>query len=193
MDVSTLVKRVRSEAGLSLRDLAAASDLAVSTIHRTERGELHPTVGTLEQVVSAAGCRLRLDVSPDSAGSVLGLSLVLRHELEAGERLSVVRRAAELANRFESATPSARIAMLVAQPPPVGSVEWDAFLGGLAEWLAVRVGSETPAWTEAPTRFLDHGWWVTPMDSLRAWEYAGTPMSLKRRGVFLHRESLTNR
>ena len=188
-----LVRQLRSEAGLSLRELAAASDLAVSTIHRTEKGDLHPTVGTLEQIVAATGRRLRLDVSPDSAGSVLGLGLVLRQELEAGESVTVVRRAAELASRFESAAESNRAGMVVAEPPSVGAVEWDAFLGGLAEWLAVRVGSEPPTWTESPTRFLDHGWWVTPMASLRAWEYAGTPVSLKRRGVFLHRESLTNR
>jgi transcriptional regulator with XRE-family HTH domain len=191
--MSTLVQRVRHEAGLSLRDLAAAAGLAVSTIHRIERGELCPTVRTLEQIVSAAGCRLRMDVCPDSAGSVLGLSLVLRQELEAGEGPSVVRRAAELASRFDSAPWSARAGMLVAEPPPVGAAEWDAFLGGLAEWLATRVGLEPPAWTAAPKRFLDHGWWVTPMASLRAWEYAGTPVSLKRRGVFLHRESLANR
>lgn len=193
MEVMALVKHVRSEAGLSLRELAAASDLAVSTIHRAERGELHPTVGTLEQIVSAAGCRLRLDVAPDSSGSVLGLGLVLRREIEAGDRPSVVRRAAELANRFESAATSARPGMLMAEPPSVGAVEWDAFLGGFAEWLAVRGGSEPPAWTESPKRFLDRGWWVTPMTSLRAWEYAGTPVSLQRRGVFIHRESLTNR
>lgn len=193
MEVPALVRNVRREAGLSLRELAAASDLAVSTIHRTERGELHPTVGTLEQIVSAAGCRLRLDVSPDSAGSVLGLSLVLRHEMEAGERPSVVRRAAELASRFESAARSARAGMLMAEPPSVGVAEWDAFLGGLAEWLAVRVGAQPPAWTESPKRFLDRGWWVTSMASLRAWEYAGTPVSLQRRGVFIHRDSLTNR
>jgi transcriptional regulator with XRE-family HTH domain len=193
MDAAALVRQVRRDAGLSLRDLAAASDLAVSTVHRTEKGELHPTVGTLERLVSASGCRLRLEVSPDSAGSVLGLGLVLRQELEAGEHLSVVRRAAELTSRFESAAASARAGMLLAEPPPVGAAEWDAFLGGFAEWLAVRSGAEPPPWIELPKRFLDRGWWVTPMVSLRAWEFAGTPVALQRRGVFVHRESLVNR
>src|SRR5215204_2357274 len=102
MNVPALVKELRSDAGLSLRELAAASDLAVSTIHRTERGELHPTVDTLEQIVSATGRRLRLDVPHDSSGSVLGLGLVLRRELDENEGLSVVRRAGELTSRFDS-------------------------------------------------------------------------------------------
>ena len=193
MTVPELVRELRLDAGLSLRELAAVSELAVSTIHRTERGELHPTVDTLERVVSATGHRLRLDARPDSAGSVLGLSMVLRRELHDQNGLSVVRRAAELASRFDASPGASRERMLVVEPPPVGAAEWDAFLGGFAEWLAVRSGMEAPAWTGSPSRFLDRGWWVTPMVSMRAWEFAGTPVSLQRRGVFLHRESLTNR
>lgn len=193
MDVATLVRDLRRDAGLSLRELASASALAVSTIHRTERGELHPTVETLERIVSATGRRLRFDVPPNSSGSVLGLGLVLRQELRDGEEPSVVRRAAELTSRLASAPSSLCSRKLLAEPPPVGVSEWDAFLGGFAEWLAVRGGVEAPAWTESPSRFLDHGWWVTSMLSMRAWEYAGTPVALQRRGVFLHRESLINR
>jgi transcriptional regulator with XRE-family HTH domain len=193
VNVPDLVKELRLDAGLSLRELAAASELAASTIHRTERGELNPTVDTLERIVSATGHRLRLDARPESAGSVLGLGMVLRRELSDQRDLSVVRRAAELASRFDAAPTVSKERMLLAEPPPVGVDEWDAFLGGFAEWLAVRSGMEAPAWTASPSRFLDRGWWVTPMMSMRAWEFAGTPVSLQRRGVFLHRESLINR
>ena len=193
MNVPDLVKELRLDSGLSLRELAVASELAASTIHRTERGELHPTVNTLERIVSATGHRLRIDARPESSGSVLGLSMVLRGELSDQKGISVVRRAAELASRFDAAQSASRARMLMAEPPPVGAVEWDAFLGGFAEWLAVRSGMEAPAWTESPSRFLDRGWWVTPMVAMRAWEFAGTPVSLQRRGVFLHRESLINR
>lgn len=44
-----------------------------------------------------------------------------------------------------------------------------------------------------PAAFPIAGWWVTPKASMRAWEYAGTPVSLQRRGVYLHRDSLINR
>jgi len=193
MQADRLVREVREEAGLSLRELAVVANVAVSTIHRTERGVLLPTVETLTRIVAAAGGRLVLDVAPDSSSSVLGVGLVLRNELRDGVPPSVVRRAADMASHFDRAEPSARSRMLAAEPPPTGSVEWDAFLGGFAEWLAVRGGVEAPAWTRRPTRFLDHGWWITPMASMRAWEYAGTPVPLQRRGVFIHRESLVNR
>lgn len=193
MDTGGLVRRMRSEAGLSLRSLSGRSDLAVSTIHRVEHGELTPTVDTLHRIASATGHALRLDVVPESSRSVLGLGLAIGDDLERGDASDVVRRAAELTARFERADRTDRAWMIGAEPPPTGAKEWDAFLAGFAEWLAVNAGLPAPAWTEAPGRFLDRGWWVTPLPSLRAWEFAGTPVSLQRRGVYLHRESMVNR
>jgi transcriptional regulator with XRE-family HTH domain len=193
MDVSHLARSVRRSAGLSLRQLARRADLATSTVHRVERGELHPTVETVERIVTAAGRRLVLEVPADSSGSVLGLGLAVAVAVEADDTSLVVRQAAELVSRFDHASADGRRQMLAVEPSPAGSEEWDAFLAGLAEWLAVRGDVEPPAWTRRPDRFLRRGWWVTPMRSLRAWEYAGTPVSLQRRGVYLHRESLVNR
>ena len=193
MRTDDLVRRVRGEADLSLRELALRSGLAVSTIHRIEQGELHPTVDTLEQIVRAAGRRFRVDVPVDYASSVLGLGLAIKADLDAVDPSAIVRKSAELVHRFAGADPADQRLMLAAEPPSTGQVEWDAFLGGLAEWLATSGGIESPAWATAPGRFLGRGWWVTTMASMRAWEYAGTPVSLQRRGVFLHRDSLTNR
>jgi hypothetical protein len=103
-----------------------------------------------------------------------------------------VRKAAELAARFGEADPAARHRMITAKPPPTGDSRWDAFLAGLAEWLAVRAGLPAPAWAHDADRYLRRGWWVTPMKSMHAWEYAGSPMSFQVRGVYLHRDSLTN-
>jgi transcriptional regulator with XRE-family HTH domain len=193
VQVDEVIRKLRRDADLSLRELASASGLAVSTVHRAERGDLHPTVDTLARIVSATGRRLVLEVPPDSSRSLLGLGLVAREELRSGDQLSVVRRAAELVRHFDAAPLAERVRVLAAEPPVTGSEQWDAFLGGLAEWLAVRGGVDPPTWAGGPGRFLDRGWWVTPMTSLRAWEYAGTPVSLQRRGVYLHRESLINR
>lgn len=82
--------------------------------------------------------------------------------------------------------------MIAAEPPPTGDERWDAFLAGFAEWLAIRAGDPVPAWTHEDDRYLPYGWWITPMRSMQAWEYAGTPASLQTRGVFIHRDSLTN-
>lgn len=193
MRTGELVRGVRGDAALSLRELAARSDLAVSTIHRIEQGELHPTVATLERIVRAAGRRLTVEAPVDYASSMLGLGLSIRADLAAEDPSAIVRKGAELVHRFESAETGHQLAMLAVGPPPTGQGEWDAFLGGVAEWLATRAGIEPPTWVSAPSRFLRRGWWVTPMASMRAWEYAGTPVSLQRRGVYLHRDSLINR
>ena len=193
MRTDDLVRRVRGEADLSLRELASRSDLAVSTIHRIEQGELHPTVDTLEQIVRAAGRRLSVDAPVDYASSVLGLGLAIHADLDAADPSAIVRKSAELVHRFHSSDSAEQGLMLAAEPPPTGQVEWDAFLGGLAEWLATAEGLEPPTWSAAPGRFLGRGWWVTTMVPMHAWEYAGTPVSLQRRGVYLHRDSLINR
>jgi hypothetical protein len=82
--------------------------------------------------------------------------------------------------------------MIAAEPPKTGDTRWDAFVAALAEWLAVRSGLAAPDWVHADDRYLHRGWWVTRMQSMRAWEYAGSPASFKSHGVYLHRESLTN-
>ena len=124
---------------------------------------------------------------------MLGLGLAIGDALKRDDTCDVVRRAAELTARFDRADRADRAWMIAAEPPLTGTPEWDAFLAGLAEWLAVTAGLPAPAWAEQDSRFLDRGWWVTTLPSLRAWEFAGTPVSLQRRGVYLHRESMVNR
>lgn len=195
MEPATLVRRLRTDSALSLRSLAAAAGLATSTVHRIEKGELRPTVETLQRIAEAAGVRLRLVHEPDPSSSLVGLAIWIRTQAGATSRADTshtVRLAAELVHRFQVADADSRRRMIAAPPPPTGDLRWDAFLDGLAEWLAVGAGVVAPAWTLAGERFLDRGWWVTPMDRLHAWELAGTPQSLKRRGVYLHAESLTN-
>ena len=54
MEVAALMRSTRADAGLSLRALAEAAeaaDVAVSTIHRIERGDIHPSVDTPQRVV----------------------------------------------------------------------------------------------------------------------------------------------
>lgn len=192
MRPAELVRTVRAEAGLSVRTLAEAAGVAASTVHRIEQDELEPTVATLAQVVEAAGFRLRVDAQVDYSASIAGLARSIRPDIAAEDYSGPVRKAAELATRFAGAAQDRRHRMITARPPDTGDPRWDAFLAGLAEWLAVRVGVPAPAWVYDNSRYLRRGWWVTPMESLRAWEYAGSPMSFQSRGIYLHRDSLTN-
>jgi len=183
---------VRADAGLSVRSLAEAAGVAASTVHRIEQGELQPTVEILTQVVEAAGFRLRLDAHVDHSASLAGLARSIQADISAEDYIAPVRKAAELATRFTGSDQGRRHRMITAKPPETGDPRWDAFVAGLAEWLAVQADIPAPGWVRDDNRYLHRGWWVTPMESMRAWEYAGSPMSFQSRGVYLHRRSLTN-
>lgn len=103
-----------------------------------------------------------------------------------------VRRSAEFASRFARRPADERIASIAPTPAPTGDPRWDAFLGALVEWLAVTYGHDAPDWVHEPDRYLHRAWWVTDAESMKAWEYAGAPMSFKLHGVYLHRDSLVN-
>lgn len=190
MPAAALVRTIRSESRLSVRALAGAAGIAASTVHRIERGTVQPTLEMLDRIAEAAGMRLQVEPKVDYATSIVGLARTIS-ELP-GERRDAVRLAAELHHRFMGADRDGRLRMIRAEPPPIGDARWDAFVAGLAEWLAVRGDVPTPGWVHHDNRYLGHGWWVTPMASMRAWEYAGSPVSFQMRGVYIHRDSLTN-
>lgn len=191
MMTAELVRRTRAEAGLSVRALAAAG-VAASTVHRIEKSELEPTVDTLRRILQAAGMLLRIEPELDYGASLVGLARSIREDIASNDCTWPIRKAAELVTRFRHADPEGRHRMITAEPPSTGDQRWDAFVAAVAEWLAVQHGLEAPAWVYHYNRYLRRGWWITPMTSLRAWEYAGSPASFKNRGVYVHRESLVN-
>lgn len=128
----------------------------------------------------------------DYAASIGDLARSIGAAVAGGAESQALRMAAEFASWFRSADQQLRRTMIAEDPPSTGAATWDAFVGGLAEWLAVAAGVPTPEWTGRDERFLRRGWWVSPMRSMRAWEYAGSPISFKIRGVYIHRDSVTN-
>lgn len=192
MQPAVLVASIRAETRLSLRALADAAGVATSTVHRIERGEMHPTVEMLERIAEAAGMRIRLDARLDYAASLVGLGRCISQSPAGDAVLGPVRMAAEFVHRFRAADAATRIRMIAAEPTPTGDKRWDAFLAALGEWLAVTIDLPAPSWTQDRGRFLDRGWWVTPMEPMHAWEYAGSPVSFKSRGIYVHRDSLVN-
>jgi len=191
---SEVVRQIRRESQLSLRALATAAGVAASTVHRIERGDINPTVEVLDRIAAAAGMALRVEPRVDHRLSLVGLALCISDDLRADtDDASVpVRRAAELVHRFRGSSSDERRRMIAARPPSTGSESWDAFVAGLAEWLAVQADMPAPGWAHDADRYLPGGWWVTDLPSMRAWEYAGSPASFKVHGVYLHRNSLVN-
>ncbi len=192
MSIGELVREVRNDAGFSVRNLARAAGVSPSTVHRIEKGKMEPTIEMLNQLFSAAGSRLDLAIDTDSAINIVGLSRSFRADINRGDDSSLIRKAAEFGNRFWTSSRKSQKKMIGTRPPSTSSKKWDAFIGALGEWLAVEVKIPVPLWTREDSRFLELGWWVTPMESLRAWEYAGSPAAFQTRGVYIHRESLKN-
>ena len=58
MDAAVLLRSARVQAGLTLRQLAAAAQTSHSTLAAYETGAKCPTVETLNRIVEAAGFRL---------------------------------------------------------------------------------------------------------------------------------------
>ena len=58
MDAARLIRSARLQAGLTLRQLAAAAHTSHSTLAAYETGAKCPTVETLNRIVEAAGFRI---------------------------------------------------------------------------------------------------------------------------------------
>ena len=68
MDAATLIRRVRTEQQLSLRDLAAKAGTSHSALAAYEAGRKVPTVDTLDRIVRAAGFELTAQLAPAVGG-----------------------------------------------------------------------------------------------------------------------------
>lgn len=93
----------------------------------------------------------------------------------------------EFALRADEAS---RTQAIAEQPDPTGDPRYDAYLGALAEHLAVAHGLERPSWSVRPDRFLDRFWFVSDVPGFRALSIAQAPAAFRRRGVFVPERSL---
>ncbi len=84
----------------------------------------------------------------------------------------------------------ARAAAIVARPMSTGNRRHDAYLGALAEHLAVAHGLARPAWSVEPDRFLDRFWFLSDVPGFRAISIAQAPAAFRRRGIFVPERSL---
>lgn len=85
------------------------------------------------------------------------------------------------------------VVSMVAEPPTqTGSVQWDAFIAGIAEFAAHRAKAAVPQWTSTEDKFLATWWFLMPFASMHGIALAETPAALPNRGVFISRDSLVN-
>lgn len=85
---------------------------------------------------------------------------------------------------------SSRTSAIAEPPVPIGDRRHDAYLGALAEHLAVVHGLDRPGWSVEAGRFLDRFWFVSEVPGFRAVAIAQAPAAFRRRGVFVPERSL---
>ena len=72
-----------------------------------------------------------------------------------------------------------------AEPPLTGDDWVDAALAALAEHLARREGWRVPAWSRQQLRSTLDWWFVDDLPALQAFALRESPLSFRKRGVFV--------
>jgi hypothetical protein len=83
-----------------------------------------------------------------------------------------------------------RRAAIDRRPSPTGDARADAYLGALAEHLAVSAGLDRPSWSVEHGRFLERFWFPSDVPGFRALAIAESPAAFRRRGIFISRGAL---
>lgn len=193
-----LLVRARKLAALTQSELAALADVPQAMISVYEAGRRQPTLPTLRRLLAAAGVEPRIELVPieDAERSVdrpqpyRPMTVAELARRMGGDPARPWLHVAEFLTEYGFEDSSTRATLLEEAPSPVGSQEWDAFLGALAEHLAFHDGVRAPGWVEAPNRFLDKFWFPFNTPSARADAIVRAPASFARRGVFVERRSL---
>jgi hypothetical protein len=112
--------------------------------------------------------------------------------LAAGDEVMARRVLFRFVELVDRALPSARPAMVDAAPAPIGDRRLDALLAASVEDSCSRHGLEVPSWVNADRFFLEQFWFVAGVAALEADAMLQSPISFRRRGVFLNEASLSS-
>jgi transcriptional regulator with XRE-family HTH domain len=86
-DIPTLgdrLRRLRSERNISQRDLAGQAGISVNSISLIERGEISPSVATLQSLATALKIKISYFFDDESVGNVLHIKAAERPVLTSG-------------------------------------------------------------------------------------------------------------
>lgn len=185
------LRRAREASGLTQRAVAEAMGTTQSAIARLEAGGTSPRLSTLEAYGWVVGRHLELagrDLLVDAASAI-------RASLSSGDHDASLRALLQLA--ADTARLGDPVAGLRPEPPPTGDRRWDAALAACVAWTARRHGVPPPAWSAAPSKYLDGPWFVVadvlgrPVTaSLAAYLLSVAPADFFGRGVIIDAATL---
>ena len=117
--------------------------------------------------------------------SMADVAVEIRTCLAEGDEPSALRLAFRCVELFDRASERERLSMLTTPPDPTGDMRYDAMLAAITEYLCVRADLVLPTWVNGRDRFLEPWWSVSGIDALHADAIVHSPISFKRRGVFI--------
>jgi hypothetical protein len=96
----------------------------------------------------------------------------------------------EFIDSWQMSSASQRLACIVEEPAQINRL-CDAYLGALAEHLALSQKCPAPAWTERPSRFLTEPHFAGGLESLKPILLAESPLAFRRRLIFISANALS--
>lgn len=187
-DAATLIHEAREEAGLSLRALAARSDVSYTTISRIENGRIDPSTGTLRKLLGALGedlelGRRRIGEVPQLAA----LSDAWSKDRTGRDQPDWTRLRAFL--DYLARRPGVALSAIRSRPAASGSLFMDNLLAGVAEKVADDHDGTPPAWTKRVPPLTDT-WEALGTPRMRVTAAAATPAQLAARRILIPAASL---
>jgi transcriptional regulator with XRE-family HTH domain len=91
---------------------------------------------------------------------------------------------------YVTGDPKSQARMLLPEPPLVADAKANAYLGAVAEHLALRNKLPIPAWTAGAHRFLRRPYFPGGLESLKATMLVESPTAFRRRMIFVSADPL---
>ena len=96
----------------------------------------------------------------------------------------------EFLDEFYVSDSAGRQAALLVAPLRLSAIK-DAYLAAVAEHLALRFGLDTPAWSNAPYRFLSEPFFAGGLEGLKPLLLVESPLAFRRRLIFVSHDALS--
>ena len=152
MPASLLLRAARSSGGLNQSALAARANTSQPDISTIESGKRVPTVDTLERLLLNTGHRIVAvpGVGPDAVDTAERIT----NAVKADNRDEALRAFLDYSDRLASAGRAERVVLSFAEPPPTGSVAWDAALAAVSDFWLSKSNLPKSDWVKQSQRFL---------------------------------------
>jgi transcriptional regulator with XRE-family HTH domain len=209
-ELGARLRLARLRRNLAASDVAKQAGISRTTLHNAESGDSAVTLGTYLRVLALLGLEqdiaklaaddkvgrrlqdMRLVSKADNTSAARGRPRSLKEVAVLGrERGDTDAFLREFLDEFYVAgDKSERVAMLSDEPPLVPDDRANAYLGAVAEHLALRNGLPVPLWAGKAARFLKRPFFPAGLESLKATLLMESPTAFRRRMIFVGADPL---